>query len=185
MIKLYLDFDGVILDTITISNNYISVNNITDEHEIHNYFENLDWRDLINKSCIINDSIDNIWKLYNSNLFDISIITHYNSLQEVMLKDKFIKDNLPDDIKVYYVHHSNKKNSKVNAYNAVLVDDFRRNLKYWEEDGGIGIKFTSNNRECNYLKINSLDEIIDLHDEIKSRIDNNKIKRRTYGIEKY
>lgn len=185
MITLYLDFDGVILDTITISNNYLKDNNITNEEEIHNYFENLDWRDLMSRSSIINNAIENIWKLYESGLFKIGIITHYNSIQEIILKDKFIKDNLPSDIDVHYVHHSNKKNSKVDAYNAVLVDDFRRNLKFWEEDGGIGIKFTSNDRECNFLKINSLDEIINLYDEIKRRIEVRKIKRRTYGVKKY
>ena len=120
MIYLYLDFDGVILDTITISNNYLKDNNITKEEDIHNYFENLDWRDLMSRSSIINNAIDNIWKLYESRLFKIGIITHYNSIQEIMLKDKFITDNLPNDIVVHYVHHSNKKNSKVDAYNAVL-----------------------------------------------------------------
>ena len=87
MITLYLDFDGVILDTITISNSYIKNNNITDKQEIHNYFENLDWRDLMNKSSVINNAIQNIWKLYESGLFKIGIITHYNSIQEIILKD--------------------------------------------------------------------------------------------------
>ena len=134
MITLYLDFDGVILDTITISNNYLKDNNITNEEEIHNYFENLDWRDLMNRSHIINNAIENIWKIYESGLFKIGIITHYNSIQEVMLKNKFITDNLPNDIVVHYVHHSNKKNSKVDAYNAVLVDDYIKNIVSWELD---------------------------------------------------
>ena len=177
MITLYFDFDGVILDTITISNKYIKVNNITDEKEIHDYFENLDWRDLMSRSSIINNAVENIWKIYESGLFKIGIITHYNSIQEIMLKDKFIKDNLPNDIDVYYVHYSNKKNSK--------VDDYIKNIDSWELDEGIGIKFSDSDKECEYLKINSLDEIINLYDEIKRRIENNKIKRRTYGVKKY
>ena len=185
MIILYLDFDGVILDTITISNNYLKDNNITKEEDIHNYFENLDWRDLMSKSHIINNAIENIWKIYESGLFKIKIITHYNSKQEIMLKDKFIKDNLPSDIDVYYVHYSNKKNSKVDAYNTVLVDDYIKNIESWEEDLGIGIKFSDSDKECRFLKINSLDEIINLYDEIKRRIEVRKIKRRTYGVKKY
>ena len=185
MITLYLDFDGVILDTITISNNYLKNNNITKEEDIHNYFETLDWRDLMSRSSIINNAVENIWKLYESGLFEIGIITHYNSIQEIMLKDKFIKDNLPNDMDVYYVHHSNKKNSKVEAYNAVLVDDYIKNIESWEEDLGIGIKFSDTDKECQYLKINSLDEIINLYDEIKRRIEVSKIKRRTYGVKKY
>ena len=52
-------------------------------------------------------------------------------------------------------------------------------------DEGIGIKFSDSDKECEFLKINSLDEIINLYDEIKRRIENNKIKRRTYGVKKY
>lgn len=185
MITLYLDFDGVILDTITISNNYLKDNNITEEKEIHDYFENLDWRDLMSKSSVINNAIENIWKLYESGLFKLGIITHYNSIQEIMLKDKFIKDNLPSDIDVYYVHYSNKKNTVVPAKDSVLVDDYIKNIKSWEENDGVGIKFSDTDKECEYLKINSLDEIINLYDEIKRRIEVSKIKRRTYGVKKY
>ena len=185
MITLYLDFDGVILDTITISNNYLKDNNITNEEEIHNYFENLDWRDLMSRSSIINNAIENIWKLYESGLFKIGIITHYNSIQEIMLKDKFIKDNLPSDIDVHYVHYSNKKNTVVPAKDSILVDDYIKNIESWELDEGIGIKFSDTDKECKYLKINSLDEIINLYDEIKRRIEVRKIKRRTYGVKKY
>ena len=186
MITLYLDFDGVILDTITISNNYLKDNNITKEEDIHNYFETLDWRDLMNKSHIINNAIENIWKIYESGLFKIGIITHYNSIQEVMLKDKFITDNLPNDIVVHYVHYSNKKNTVVPAKDSILVDDYIKNIESWEDDLGIGIKFSDTDKEYQYLKINSLDEIINLYETIKERIEkNNKIKRRTYGVKKY
>lgn len=185
MINLYFDFDGVILNTIAISYIYLRDNNITDEEEIQNYYKNLDWRDLMSKSSVINNAVENIWKLYECGLFKIGIITHYNSMQEIMLKDRFIRENLPSDIDVYYVHCSNKKNSKVDAYNSVLVDDYIKNIESWEEDLGIGIKFSDSDKECKYLKINSLDEIIDLYDVIKERIEKNKIKRRTYGVKEY
>lgn len=185
MINLYFDFDGVIIDTITISNNYLKDNNIIDEDEIHNYFENLDWRDLMSRSSIINNAVENIWKIYESGLFKLGIITHYHSIQEIILKDKFNNDNLPSDIVVHYVHYSNKKNTVVPAKDSVLVDDYIKNIESWELDEGIGIKFSDTDKECKYLKINSLDEIINLYDEIKERIEKNKIKRRTYGVKKY
>ena len=178
MITLYLDFDGVILDTITITNNYLKDNNITREEDIHKFFETLDWRKLLSESPVINNAIENIWKLYKSGLFKLGIITHYNSMQEIMLKDKFIKDNLPSDIDVYYVHYSNKKNTVVPAKDSILVDDYIKNIESWEEDLGIGIKFSDTDKECKYLKINSLDEIINLYYEIQRRIEKNKIKRK-------
>ena len=52
--KIYIDFDGVILDTDTTINNIIKDNNI-DKKE---YISNCNWDNLLNSTAVINNSIN-------------------------------------------------------------------------------------------------------------------------------
>ena len=68
MKNLYIDFDGVILDTITPVYNLaekLNINYKTQTKEIGLLFSKIDWETLIEESPALNDSLNAIKKLSN------------------------------------------------------------------------------------------------------------------------
>ena len=59
MLTLYLDCDGVILDTINKSYQMLKDNGITDPFQIQEFYRNLDWNKLIIEAGEIDNSIIN------------------------------------------------------------------------------------------------------------------------------
>lgn len=168
MIKLYLDFDGVILDTIDKTYEFMKKNNIVEPEDINSYYLNLNWDDLINNDCEqINDSITNIKKLLDSKLFDISILTHVNSSNEANAKINYLHKML-GNIEVIPVDYNLNKCDVVDCKNTILVDDYIVNLDKWFEKGGIPVKFSDSGKQCNYLSITRLDDLLNKYNEIKA-----------------
>ena len=64
MKQLYIDFDGVILDTMSKSYEELKKENIdrNDEEKVREFFRNTDWKKLIEETEEINDSINEIKK---------------------------------------------------------------------------------------------------------------------------
>lgn len=80
MQKLYIDFDGVILDTIDTSWKMLRSKNIDPlSDEAKKFYVQLDWEDLIKRSKPIHHSIECLKALIDSNLYDVAILTHVNS----------------------------------------------------------------------------------------------------------
>ena len=98
MKNLYIDFDGVIMNTIEITYQDMTNKNINQENqkEVRDYYKNLDWIQLLKKSKVINNSIECIEKIIESEKFEISILTHVNSLHEAVEKIKFIRKYFKD-----------------------------------------------------------------------------------------
>lgn len=157
-IKLYLDCDGVILDTINFTYKMIKERGIS-EDKIDDFFKHLSWKNLIEEAGEINNSIEKIKEL--SKYFDVEILTHVNSEEEIREKFKYFTKVLPD-IKLNVVPKIIKKGDIVNPKGAILVDDFMPNLEYWYEMGGIPIKFSDTNKECKFTKINDLLELLEI-----------------------
>ena len=65
MKQLYIDFDGVILDTMTKTYKEIEEAGIdkTNQEKVMEYFRSIDWEKLIEETDEINDSINEIGKL--------------------------------------------------------------------------------------------------------------------------
>ncbi len=167
MKNLYIDFDGVILDTLGPVYKLAKELNLdykTQTKEVAKLFSKIDWEELIEDTTDINDSINAIKKLKNSNKFNISILTHVNSLKEAKAKIKYL-DSMVPDLTIIPVPKDISKTKMTQTSNAILVDDFSGNLKEWEEQGGIGVKFTRYKEDdCNYLNITSLEELINIFD---------------------
>ena len=172
-IKLYLDFDGVILDTINTTYKHLEQLNITEEEKKQEYYRTVDWHKLIHETDQIDNSIDKIKKIIESNLYDVAVLTHVNSELEGIIKIDYLADEIPG-LKVIPVPKKIDKCDAVNPQNAVLVDDFLDNLELWYKKGGIPIKFSDNGKECKYSSISSLDEVISMYNDIKT-----KVKKRT------
>ena len=164
MKNLYIDFDGVILDTITPVYNLAKKLNLdvkTQTKEVGLLYSKIDWEELINESPALSDSIDNIKKLKASKKFNISILTHVNSLKEAAAKIRFI-NGLFNDLTIIPVPKSCSKTMMTQTEGAILVDDYSGNLKEWKESGGIAVKFVRELENGKYTEITSLEELLNM-----------------------
>ncbi len=164
MKNLYIDFDGVILDTITPVYNLAKKLNLdvkTQTKEIGLLYSKIDWETLIEESEELSNSINSIKKLKESGKFNISILTHINSLKEAKAKIEFI-NNLFDDLTIIPVPKSCPKTMMTQTKNAILVDDYSGNLRLWKESGGIPVKYTKEREECEFINIISLEELLEI-----------------------
>ena len=82
MINLYIDFDGVIMNTIEVGyQKIIESGQEINEQTCTEMFCGLIWKDFLNKECSeINNSIQCIQKIIDSDLFNVNILSHVKSL---------------------------------------------------------------------------------------------------------
>ena len=166
MKQLYIDFDGVILDTMTKSYNELKKENIDikDQNKVMEFFRNLDWKKLIEETEQINDSINEIKKICASKKFNVYILTHINSTNEMIEKIKYLHKNLPQ-VTVVSVPKQIPKTDVVNPSAAILIDDYSGNVKEWQKKLGIGIKFVKELEGSDYPEITHLSEVIDMFNQ--------------------
>lgn len=169
MQKLYLDCDGVILDTINKSYQIMKENNIMDVDKINSFFCNIDWEEFILASGELDGAINKIKVLEDSGLFDIKILTHVNSNNEIEAKTKYFKKLLPN-IEVISVPKAVRKADVVVADNAILVDDYMPNLDYWDEKGGISVKFSDSGKISRYITITDLLDLLNIDFKYKTKV---------------
>ncbi|MGI6330124.1 MAG: hypothetical protein ACOXZR_04750 [Bacilli bacterium] len=165
---LYIDFDGVILDTISIIYNLMEEKKINkkDFLEAFNFIKELDWEYIIFNAKEINNSSLTILKLVNSKLYNLSILTHVCSKKETLIKGTYIKRKFKE-VKPIFVPKTISKTKIVNPKDSILIDDFNGNLKEWQEKGGISIKFSKEEeRDSSYPVISNLEEML-YQDKIK------------------
>lgn len=138
---LYIDFDGVILDTEPLlfeewrknPNRYL-----LSETEKIKYLKKCNWHYIINNSALINDSI---YYLKQMNPFESCILTKVHSLEnESVEKIKWLRNNGVKQ-NIIIVPYYFKKVEIVDSKENVLIDDCLKNLTEWEEHGGIPILF--------------------------------------------
>lgn len=163
MKNLYIDFDGVICNTIEITYKMLDEANInkSDGQKVTNFYENLDWEHVLEKCEIINDAMENIKKIMSSGKFNVAILTHVNSMNEIIQKVKFIRKYLRD-VTIIPVPKEISKTRMINARFSILVDDYPVNLDEWKEAGGIGVRFDLDMDGKGFLVIDHLDELLKL-----------------------
>lgn len=166
MKQLYIDFDGVILDTMTKTYEELKKEKIDfkDQEKVQEYFRNIDWKKLIEETSEINDSINEIKKICESKKFNVYILTHINSTSEMIEKIKYLHKNLPQ-VTVVSVPKEIPKTEVVNPSAAILIDDYSGNIKEWQKKLGIGIKFVKELEGSDYPEITHLSEVIDMFNQ--------------------
>lgn len=182
MAKLYIDCDGVILNTMEVAaENFRKLGgNPENYEEFHNYFLTIDWVKLIKDSKPIKDSIEKIRNIAKSKDFDDVVIltkTSGNPTEEYA-KIEYFKAVLPE-IRVIIVPWDKQKADVVDSKGNYLVDDdFSRNCLYWLNKGGIPIFFTttsifsetiisSNGEDKTVYCINDLNDVYDVKQRVK------------------
>lgn len=160
MKKLYIDFDGVILDTIKSTYKLMDQSGIDKYNlkEARVFYRTLDWRKTLENTPEIHHSIDKIKKLMESKLFDVSVLTHIVSYDEGVAKIDYLRQRIPE-LPVVLVPKEFSKAEVVNPKDAILVDDYTVNLKEWKNKDGIGIKFSEKVKENEFPVITDLDEL--------------------------
>lgn len=158
--KIYIDFDGVILDTDAIIDKEYSDNkNISRSDFVKSY----NWEELLIKSDIINNSIDN---LLNTK-YEINILSKISSMNEGISKVKYLREK-GVMANIYLVPNVLAKSDIVCAKGNILIDDKVYNLDDWNKKGGIAIFFNKNNENVDikgaenkiYRKICSLELLL-------------------------
>ena len=145
--KIYIDFDGVILDTDTTIDNIISDKNI-DKKE---YIKTCDWDNLLNNTDIINNSL----KYLKESKRDINLLSKISTLEEGIGKVKYLKDN-GIDMNIHLVPTKISKSDIVDPKGNILIDDKVYNLDEWKSKGGISIFFNKDNNDIDiYGKVNT------------------------------
>ena len=163
MNKIYIDFDGVILDTWDlIFRKYYEIYKTSEiyEDEIKKLMLDIGWDYIINNSIEINNSINNIKQLLIK--YEVCILSKVNSKEEADAKKKFlIKNNITN---MCFVPYNSKKIEYVDPHKNILIDDDLKNLEEWEQSGGISIFFNKDlsiydsygNKNNKFLVINDL-----------------------------
>lgn len=166
MKKLYLDFDGVLMNTNVLLHEKLKENNISldDTKSKTEFLRQVDFKNILANALAINNSIEQIGKLMETNMFRIKILTHVLSIQEAEEKIAFMKKHYPI-LDVVIVPKTFDKNTIVNPNGAILVDDYTPNLRLWEEAGGIGVRFSLTKNGKGFRTISELQELIEMFKE--------------------
>jgi len=159
MKRLYIDFDGVILDTITPL--YREAERQEYDKDDNEFYEKFNFKCILKDKFIINDSIECIRKLMTCGKFEVSILTHCNSLKEGADKVKYIRKHF-NDITVIICPRSISKTKMVHTEDAILVDDYSGNLREWEAEGGIPVRFSTKLNGKGYKVVDKLDKLIEM-----------------------
>ena len=78
-------------------------------------FSKIDWEELIDDSVALNDSVNAIKKLSESGKFNISILTHVNSLKEAKAKIKFLDGITNNTCSIWSFKNKNDSNKRCNT----------------------------------------------------------------------
>lgn len=158
--NLYIDFDGVILDTMTLIFEDYKKQNITKETE-KEFFINYPWKNIIKDQNIIGDAINDIYKIIESKKFNLGILTHINSINEGILKINYLRKYFKD-ITIIPCPKEIPKTKMIETKDAILIDDYAGNLREWEKEGGISVRFSLKGNGKGYKVIKELKEVIEM-----------------------
>ena len=167
MRRLYIDFDGVVLNTIPMLYAALEASGADTkvEKEIARFFSTFDFDMVINDDNILNDSINCINKLIKSKKFEVAFLTHVNSLAEGICKINYLKTKFKDNVTIIITPKEISKTQMVHSKGAILVDDYSGNLTEWENAGGIAIRFSNELESKGFRVINKLDELLNINFE--------------------
>lgn len=157
-INLYIDFDGVIMDTIRVSYKMMEDLGIdlSDRDAVIKFYQNIDWNELLANSEELKEAFKYINMIYDEGIYNPIILTTVNSLQEMTAKINYVRSK-NDHISVICVPSGIEKSMVVNAAGSILVDDYSGNLIKWANSEGVSIKFGYDEK---FVSINSLEYFV-------------------------
>lgn len=135
---IYVDFDGVLVDTPKFINREITKYGNSDD-----VFKHFQWKYFL-QNC--NEICNNLFYIKEiAKKYKVVILTHVYSINEKIEKEKYIFSRL-QNIEVISVPYFVEKNNMVNPKGNILIDDYKKNINKWIESGGIGIYLNNEKR---------------------------------------
>jgi hypothetical protein len=174
MKKMYIDCDGVILDTERglFERLMLEQKRNPSLTELE-YLQKLDWHSWLRQAGDINDSI---YILNHHNPDSADILTTVQSIEEGFQKISYFRE-LGVKNNIILVPYQIKKCDIVNPSNHILIDNAcKRNLDPWFNNGGLPVLFTMKDEEqrqlFDYYSISSLEEafIPDFENKVLQKI---------------
>lgn len=135
--KIFIDFDGVIFDT---EKRIVEKKNQNSDISWSEFFEKLDWFQLLEESKVINNAIDYILK-GQSKSKQIVILTKIHTLVEMEAKVKTLRSRKVEVPILFVPPHVKKSQVYLPNNGEILIDDSVKNLIDWERSGGQSIYF--------------------------------------------
>lgn len=163
----FIDFDGVILDSEErmLERKYdLGLHNHKNENEFDIYFEYTclhpeEWEYIIKGAKSINNSVEIIKEL-ESLKRKIAILTKIHTLQEMKVKTEVLREKLKIFCPVFFVPPGVSKHQVVMPNHQLLIDDSKKNINRWIENGGKGLIFDSTIDSDTNEKVKSLEFLI-------------------------
>ena len=163
----YIDFDGVIVDSeerLLERKQIVGFHNHNDKKEFDDYFNytNLhpeEWDYIIREANSINNSVEIIREL-EALKKKIAILTKIHTLNEMKVKIENLRNNRKIYCPVIFVPPGVKKHNVIIPNGQTLIDDSKKNIELWNENGGNGLvfgKIISDNKEG---KVKSLEFLL-------------------------
>lgn len=184
-VSLYLDFDGVVLDTNRYTRNELlrqygidkwthKRSNIEDDKKVAQFFKDFNWVNHIEKIPQINDSLHTMEALRDCGIFNgPCIFTNCASSNEAKVKKEFLFDKISGIDMIYQTDtRATKKIPLEWRYDFIsnshpaLVDDDPHNLDDWR---GYAIPFNGGNPNYNFPAMESLDELFEMFARLNSK----------------
>lgn len=136
--KIFIDFDGVIFDT---EQRVVERKNLRPDISWNNFFEELDWFELLDESKVINNAIDYILEGQEKTK-QLAILTKIHTLIEMEAKVKALRSRKVEVPILFVPLHVKKSQIYLPNNGEILIDDSIKNLINWEQKGGKSIYFS-------------------------------------------
>lgn len=163
----YIDFDGVILDSIERMlerKENAGFHNHEDEREFYDYFaytniHEEEWDYIIRGASPINNSVEIIREL-ESLKKNIAILTKIHTLNEMKVKIEDLREHRKIYCPVFFVSPGVEKHNVVIPNGQIFVDDLKNNISLWNENGGKGLLFDKTFSDNTDEKVKSLEFLL-------------------------
>ncbi len=154
--KTFIDFDGVIFDT---EERIVQKKKQNSEMSWNEFFETVDWFQLLEEANVINNAISYILESQRRNK-EIAILTKIHTLMEMEAKARALR-NRNISIPILFVPpHVKKSDIYLPCNGEILIDDSIKNLIDWQQKGGQGIYFSEKEISSNFETIRTLQRIL-------------------------
>ena len=163
----FIDFDGVILDSEErmLDRKYdLGFHDHKNKSEFEQYFEYTklhpeEWDYIIREAKSINNSVEIIRELENLKK-KIAILTKIHTIYEMEVKTDVLRDDVKSLCPLIFVPPGFKKHQVVIPNNQLLIDDSKRNIARWIENGGEGLIFDKSLEKDTKGKVKSLEFLL-------------------------
>ena len=163
----YIDFDGVILDSeerMLDRKDSLGLHDHKNEEEFDKYFEYTnshpeEWDYIIREARSINNSIEIIRELELLRK-KIAILTKIHTLYEMRVKIEELRNHRNIQCPVFFVPPGIKKYQVVIPNGQMLIDDSKKNVRTWKENGGTGYIFDKTIEQDTDERVRSLEFLI-------------------------